>query len=110
MTVWASDFQRWEGNQNNVSTPYKGLHNMMAEGFNLSYGEETFPFSAYFSFCFLGFRYGGKGCDYYNGYKLVLGITTYVALKTIANILFIFAHFIAVKFILGAPFVDVSNL
>ncbi|KAF8029972.1 hypothetical protein BT93_E2405 [Corymbia citriodora subsp. variegata] len=99
MMALTSELWRWEGDQYNGSS-YRDLHNMMAEGFDLSYEIYSSSLPTWFPFCFMGFRYGGKRCLYY---RSVWGSTVNVALNTIANILFVFAHFVSTKFVLGAP-------
>ncbi|KAF8017219.1 hypothetical protein BT93_H2418 [Corymbia citriodora subsp. variegata] len=81
MTSFATNYSRaWkDGEYNSGNSSYMDLHNMMAEGFTLGYGE-IYPEYRSFRFCFLGFLYQGKGCgDYYA------------------------SHFLAAKFTLGAP-------
>ncbi|XP_030466525.1 rust resistance kinase Lr10-like [Syzygium oleosum] len=80
---------------------YNDIHNVMADGFNLSY--RVPPPTKTFRFCFLGFRYGGKRCISYSYYNSSWGRMLNVALNTIPNVGFVFAHFVAAKFILGAP-------
>ncbi|XP_056171250.1 rust resistance kinase Lr10-like isoform X2 [Syzygium oleosum] len=57
---------------------YNDIHNAMADGFNLSYWVPSRKKT--FRFCFLGFRHRGKRCISYS-----------------------YAHFLAAKFIFGAP-------
>lgn len=59
MIALAPDFWRWEGDQHNGSSPYKDLHSMMAEGFNLSVWEDA---KTQFPVCFLGNQYGRMMC------------------------------------------------
>ncbi|KAI6673076.1 hypothetical protein NL676_000982, partial [Syzygium grande] len=80
---------------------YNDIHNAMADGFNLSYWVP--PRKKTFRFCFLGFRYGGKRCISYYYDNSSWGTTLNVALSTIPNVGFVFAHFLAAKFIFGAP-------
>ncbi|KAL3746620.1 hypothetical protein ACJRO7_015564 [Eucalyptus globulus] len=102
MMALASEVSRWVGDKYNGSSPYKDLHNMITEGFDLSYTIYSSSSTTWFLFCFLGIRYGGKRCHYYQS---LWGINGNVALNTPANILFVFVHFITAKFVLGAPFV-----
>ncbi|KAL3715091.1 hypothetical protein ACJRO7_006911 [Eucalyptus globulus] len=82
---------------------YNDIHNAMADGFNLSYSP---PQVKTYQFCFLGFRYLGtktmKCIDYYP-YTSYWGAALNVAMNTGADAVFIFAHFLAAKFIFGAP-------
>ncbi|KAF8031111.1 hypothetical protein BT93_D0339 [Corymbia citriodora subsp. variegata] len=80
MTSFATSYRRaWKGGQyNSGKSSYMDLHNMMAEGFTLSYGG-LYSEDGSFRFCFLGFRYRRKMCSHY-----------YVR------------HFLATKFTLGA--------
>ncbi|KAF8015163.1 hypothetical protein BT93_H0844 [Corymbia citriodora subsp. variegata] len=74
---------KWEGNRyNRGSVPYKDLHNIMAEGFNLSYGRrsprEESP--RRFPCHYLSFRFRWEDCSFYGS-----------------------VNYIAAKFILGTP-------
>ncbi|KAF8008473.1 hypothetical protein BT93_K2214 [Corymbia citriodora subsp. variegata] len=80
------------------------LHNMISEGFNLSYGG-LYPSERRFGFCFLGFRYGREGCHHYYSHNSTRGIMDNVALNAVSNLVFVLGHFVVPKFILGAPFV-----
>ncbi|XP_030441005.2 rust resistance kinase Lr10-like [Syzygium oleosum] len=73
----------------------------MADGFNLSYFVR--PQLKTYRFCFLGFGYLGKQCRSYNYYNSSWGTTLNVVLNRAPNVGFVFAHFVAAKFILGAP-------
>ncbi|KAF8020152.1 hypothetical protein BT93_G0760 [Corymbia citriodora subsp. variegata] len=88
MMSFATSYHRaWKGGQyNNGNSSYMDLHNMMAEGFTLNYGE-TYQEYRRFRFCFLGFQYQRKGCDHYY---------FFVPHKYEG-------HFLAAKFTLGAP-------
>ncbi|KAI6693369.1 hypothetical protein NL676_021079, partial [Syzygium grande] len=85
----------------NSTISYSDVHNAMADGFNLSYLVP--PRKKTFLFCFLGFRYGGKRCIPYYYYNSSWGTTLNVALNRVPNVGFVFAHFLAAKFIFGAP-------
>ncbi|XP_030538610.2 rust resistance kinase Lr10-like [Rhodamnia argentea] len=84
---------------------YKDIHSAMADGFNLSYW--VLPRKKTFQFCFLGFRYGGKKCISYYYYNSSWGRALNVALNTVPDVGFVFVHFLAAKFIFGAPCVFV---
>ncbi|KAF8019216.1 hypothetical protein BT93_G0029 [Corymbia citriodora subsp. variegata] len=103
MMACASDYiPGWERDRYNPARlPYKDLHNMMAEGFNISYGHSS-PLRK-FRFCFLGFIYGREGCRRYFTYKSAWHITLNVALNAASNLSSILGHFLAAKFLLGAP-------
>lgn len=53
---------------NRVSSPYKDLHNMMTDGFKLSY-EVVNLRGRTFRLCFLGFSYQGAECSFYYSRK-----------------------------------------
>lgn len=66
MMAFISDYiPAWERDRyKRASPPYKVLHNLMAEGFNLSYKEH---FSlVIFQFCILGFGYRMEYTQYYS--------------------------------------------
>ncbi|KAL3715092.1 hypothetical protein ACJRO7_006912 [Eucalyptus globulus] len=84
----------------NRTISYHDIHNAMADGFHLSY---YLPQEKTYQFCFLGFRYRGTKCISYYYDKSSWGTALNVALNTVPDAGFIFAHFLAAKFILGAP-------
>ncbi|XP_056171251.1 rust resistance kinase Lr10-like [Syzygium oleosum] len=108
-STWAADYL-WELEylqekrapwfRENRPISYNDIHNAMTDGFNLYY--DAWP-QMTFLFCFLGFRYGGQRCISYYSYKSSWATRLNVALNTIPNVGFVFAHFLAAKFILGAP-------
>ncbi|KAL3714276.1 hypothetical protein ACJRO7_006240 [Eucalyptus globulus] len=98
MTLASNSFSDWRSTQcyrGRSSYNYEDIHNGMAQGFNLSYWSSSMGMS---EFCFLGFNYRGR-CTTYDP-----NTTTMVAIvATDALPYFPLAHFLAVKFILGAP-------
>ncbi|KAF7846917.1 hypothetical protein BT93_L3592 [Corymbia citriodora subsp. variegata] len=64
--------------QENLTISYNDIHNVMADGFNLSYS--VLPRTPTYISCFLGFRYVGIKCTPYD-----------------------YSHFLAGKFVFGAP-------
>ncbi|XP_056159803.1 LEAF RUST 10 DISEASE-RESISTANCE LOCUS RECEPTOR-LIKE PROTEIN KINASE-like 2.1 [Syzygium oleosum] len=99
MIALASDISGWKGDQYNGSSRYKDVHNMMSQGFDLTYYTDPSSFLDY-SFCLVGFSFGGMFCQLL---KPVRVTTVTVAVQTIVNIPFVFVQFIAAKFVLGAP-------
>ncbi|XP_056160317.1 rust resistance kinase Lr10-like [Syzygium oleosum] len=87
----------WE--KDRVSLSYKELHNMMTEGFNLTYIEFNSQIGTA-RFCFLGFTYRLQRCSYYNSNS---SMKAALALYALPYLPFFLAQFIAAKFILGAP-------
>ncbi|KAL3715098.1 hypothetical protein ACJRO7_006918 [Eucalyptus globulus] len=89
-------------NRENRTISYNDIHNAMADGFNISYPP---PQEKTYKFCFLGFRYLGtnmmKCTIFLQGYYW--GTALNDAFNTISDPVFIFAHFLAAKFIFGAP-------
>ncbi|KAL3752901.1 hypothetical protein ACJRO7_000317 [Eucalyptus globulus] len=93
---------------NRVSSPYKDLHNMMAQGFNLSFYPEYTSTTRRYLFCFLGFRYLRIGREWCSPYYDTTPTPTWsiigvVARDAASNFAFVLAHFLAAKFIFGAP-------
>ncbi|KAF8041343.1 hypothetical protein BT93_A0065 [Corymbia citriodora subsp. variegata] len=96
---------------NNRTISYQDIHNVMADGFNLYYYVP--PQKKTYQFCFFGFRYRGKQCIPYYYYNSSWGTALNVALNRVPNAGFVFgmddsaifcaAHFLAAKFIIGAP-------
>ncbi|KAF8020089.1 hypothetical protein BT93_G0709 [Corymbia citriodora subsp. variegata] len=81
--------RRWEGDQyNRVSSTYMDLHNMMAEGFTLYYGE-LYTQDRRFRFCFLGSRYRGKGCDHYYIHNSTWNTMSNIAQNAAPNLAFV---------------------
>ncbi|KAK3404815.1 hypothetical protein EUGRSUZ_K01107 [Eucalyptus grandis] len=86
----------------NRTISYNDIHDAMADGFEIVYWP---PQPKLYPFCFLGFRYlGTKICTRYNPSDLPLDTSHWgTALYTVSDAIFIFAHFLAAKFIFGAP-------
>ncbi|KAI6695659.1 hypothetical protein NL676_023369 [Syzygium grande] len=84
MMTYASDYiPGWEKDRYNpASLTYKDLHNMMAEGFNLSYGGVGASALVKIPSCFLFFRHRRWWCrPYYDAYKSTWHMVLNVALK-----------------------------
>ncbi|XP_056165131.1 LEAF RUST 10 DISEASE-RESISTANCE LOCUS RECEPTOR-LIKE PROTEIN KINASE-like 2.5 [Syzygium oleosum] len=118
MMTYASDYiPGWEKDRYNpASLTYKDLRNMMAEGFNLSYGEVGLSTLSSIPSCFLFFRHRREWCRHYydtcNNLCRILLLSTdksrwhialNVALKAAMDLSSVLGHFLAAKFILGAP-------
>ncbi|KAF8015216.1 hypothetical protein BT93_H0885 [Corymbia citriodora subsp. variegata] len=94
------------GWDHNGSLPYKDLHSMMAEGFNLSYAHSPAEAPVHHIPCYyLTFRYRWKDCeDYYSGPPpSVAEIIRWNAGYTPEGLILVLANYIAAKFILGTP-------
>ncbi|XP_030517188.1 rust resistance kinase Lr10-like [Rhodamnia argentea] len=72
---------------------------MMAEGFTLFYEEHSWA-DGTSRFCFLSLIYGPRRCSYY---KSNSSMEAALALYALPHLSFFLAHFVAAKFILGAP-------
>ncbi|KAL3725520.1 hypothetical protein ACJRO7_030532 [Eucalyptus globulus] len=109
MTAFASDrISGREGDQNGSLT-YKDLHNKMAEGFNLSYWDDTLMKSGRSFQCrYLTFGYRMEGCGdflFFKGAPLkdyARWARHYYALYVGRSLAFVLANYIAAKFVLGA--------
>ncbi|KAL3715087.1 hypothetical protein ACJRO7_006907 [Eucalyptus globulus] len=105
-SIYAAYDYSWYPENRTIS--YNDIHNAMADGFNIRYSP---PQEKAYKFCFLGFRYLGTKmmkCTIYHPFDLPFqghywGTALNVALNTVSNPVFIFAHFLAAKFIIGAP-------
>ncbi|KAF8007757.1 hypothetical protein BT93_K1680 [Corymbia citriodora subsp. variegata] len=85
----------------NLRRSYNDIHDAMTDGFNLSYSVP--PQKKTYHFCFLGFRYRGKKCITYSYYNSAGGRALNFALNKVPNAGFLLAHFLAAKFLFGAP-------
>ncbi|XP_030467109.2 PR5-like receptor kinase [Syzygium oleosum] len=95
-------FWGWERDQYDRASlsSYKDLHSVMAAGFNISYGKNKYSGSGEPRLCFLGFGYRTERCSHYNSNNSMVGP---LALFALPYLPFFLAHFLAAKFILGAP-------
>ncbi|KAF8015319.1 hypothetical protein BT93_H0969 [Corymbia citriodora subsp. variegata] len=100
----------WEGGQyNRGSLPYKDLHIIMAEGFNLSYRRQpshaesrySVPLRGYY----LNFTYQREHCVYYNTSlpSPVAWCNRWRAAYAPEGLILVLANYIEAKFILGTP-------
>ncbi|KAK3415680.1 hypothetical protein EUGRSUZ_H01583 [Eucalyptus grandis] len=84
-----------------VTPPYTDLHNMMAEGFELLYsGSHS---SEIFQICAINFRYRMAWCNPYVSPDDMRLFALRLVPVAVLNLFFFLAHFLAAKFILGAP-------
>ncbi|XP_039161040.1 LEAF RUST 10 DISEASE-RESISTANCE LOCUS RECEPTOR-LIKE PROTEIN KINASE-like 2.3 [Eucalyptus grandis] len=97
-SIVAAEYLEWLPDNRTIS--YNDIHNAMADGFNLSYNVRR---KKTYNFCFLGFRYRGTKCIPYSYDISSWGKALDDALNTVPDAGFIFAHFLAAKFIFGAP-------
>ncbi|KAL3714281.1 hypothetical protein ACJRO7_006245 [Eucalyptus globulus] len=80
------------------SCNYKDIHNGIAQGFNLSYYQSSSSIGLA-EFCILGFNYRGR-CSIYDSNTSMAAI---VARYALPHVPYLLAHFLAAKFMLGAP-------
>ncbi|KAF8015162.1 hypothetical protein BT93_H0843 [Corymbia citriodora subsp. variegata] len=102
MAPTSDRISKWEGNRyNRGSVPYKDLHNIMAEGFNISYGRRSYRLWCYYFN--LGYRW--EDCSYYYSSPppSVARLFRYNAGFALVGLILVVAIYIAAKFILGTP-------